>query len=295
MHRFFSVVSLRALCCASLLTSTPSSVLAAAPPDSNAAATINAQTNDDLIFGPLFYEQAQQADDNSPTGQTHKQSAQQDQPPPTQSESLSSESKPLPAIEHQPLGTPQTPTQQSSKPRAQMLVIAQTLGALILVISLALGLRAFIRTVSKRSGSVAGQLSAGGRAPAGVLSILGRYPVARGQTLVLLKLDRRILLLCQTQAGFTTLSDIDDPDEVASILTRTQDAQGASMTKKFRDALHIAEQDPAVSGNGTLELPDDAFTLNTQPMPLEDARTRIAMDPVESLKRRLEQLGGTSA
>ncbi|MHC4976355.1 MAG: FliO/MopB family protein [Planctomycetota bacterium] len=203
------------------------------------------------------------------------------------------ESRALPAIEQQPLGTSSTPQQNSSSPLSNLSIAAQTFVALVIVVGLALVLRYIVKTAAGRSGSIAGQLTAGGRAPSGVLSILGRYPIARGQTLVLLKLDRRILLLCQTPSGFSTLTSVTDPDEVASILTRTEDEDGNSMTQQFREALTHAEQDPAISGNGTLELPDNPFQINGE---IEDKpQSHAPLDPVASLKKRLEQLGGSSA
>ena len=84
----------------------------------------------------------------------------------------------------------------------------------------------------------------GGRAPAGVLEVLGRYPVARGATLVLLRVDRRVLLLSQASGGrfglstsFSTLCEMDDADDVASILTKTRDDAGESMSKRFQSLL----------------------------------------------------------
>ncbi len=94
------------------------------------------------------------------------------------------------------------------------------------------------------AGGVAAQLGAGGRAPAGVLSVLGRYPVSRGHSLVLLKLDRRVLLLGQSPAGFTTLSELNDPDDVASVLAKTADADGTGLTRRFNDMLRGLERDP---------------------------------------------------
>jgi flagellar biogenesis protein FliO len=80
-----------------------------------------------------------------------------------------------------------------------------------------------VRIVLRRLG---GPL-AGGRRPSGVLEILARYPVARGQQLVLLKLCGRVVLLHQTKTGMTTLSELSDPDEVAALLGRVGSADGA--------------------------------------------------------------------
>lgn len=105
----------------------------------------------------------------------------------------------------------------------------RTLSALGVILVILLGLRALVRR--------SGMTLAGGRAPSGVLEVLGRFPFARGQSLVLLKLDRRILLLCQTATGATTLAQIDDPNEVAAVLQRTQDESGVSFNRRLEELL----------------------------------------------------------
>lgn len=100
-----------------------------------------------------------------------------------------------------------------------------------------------VRKMARTRGGLISQLGAGGRAPAGVLEVLGRYPVSRGSTLVLLKLDRRVLLTCQTVGrkhsgpAMATLCEIDDPEEVASLLMKTREDEGDSLAKKFQGML----------------------------------------------------------
>src|SRR5262249_34396680 len=77
----------------------------------------------------------------------------------------------------------------------------QTIAALAGVVALILVLGVVVKRVARRGGGLLGALGPGGRAPSGLLEVLGRYPVGRGATLVLLKLDRRILLLCQGGGG----------------------------------------------------------------------------------------------
>jgi hypothetical protein len=112
---------------------------------------------------------------------------------------------------------------------------------------------AFKRFIAPRLG-LAASLGATGRSPAGLLEILGRYPVGSGSTLVLLKLDRRVLLLSQQRsgrvglrsgaAGFTPLCEVTDPDEVASILAKARDAEGESISARFRTLLTSFEAAP---------------------------------------------------
>ncbi len=124
----------------------------------------------------------------------------------------------------------------------------RTIAALAAVLGLIVVARWVIRRVSLRSGGLVGQLGAGGRAPSGVLEVLGRFPVGRGQSLVLLRLDRRVLLVSQSAQGFTTLTEIDDPQEVASLVVKTADDESASLAARFRSMLSAFERDPALGG-----------------------------------------------
>lgn len=120
----------------------------------------------------------------------------------------------------------------------------RTMLALGGVLALAVASGAVARRLARGQGGLRASLGAGGRAPAGIMEILGRYPVGRGSTLVLLKLDRRVLLLSQSAggrlgagAGMSTLCEITDPEEVASILVKSRDADGDSMSERFRSML----------------------------------------------------------
>lgn len=114
------------------------------------------------------------------------------------------------------------------------------------VVGLILALRLALTRLSKRSGSLALSLGSGGRAPSGVLEVLGRFPVSRGHTLVLLRMDRRVLLLSQTASGCTTLSEVTDADEVASLLVKTRDEEGATNASRFNELLHQMGNDPSI-------------------------------------------------
>ncbi|MBC7833702.1 MAG: flagellar biosynthetic protein FliO, partial [Phycisphaerales bacterium] len=121
------------------------------------------------------------------------------------------------------------------------------------VIGLAVAAAAGAKKLARRNnGGLAASFGAGGRSPAGVLEILGRYPLARGQSLVLLRMDRRILLLSHTtggrlgrSTGLSTLCDTADAEEVASIIAKTRDDDGDSLAAKFQGMLATFEQDPA--------------------------------------------------
>ena len=83
---------------------------------------------------------------------------------------------------------------------------------------------------------VGGPLARGGR-PSGVLEILGRYPLARGQQLVLLRLMSRVVLLHQTRNSLSTLSEVTDADEVAALLARVEAATRSGPPGRFHGLL----------------------------------------------------------
>ncbi len=177
--------------------------------------------------------------------------------------------------------------------------VARTLGAVAVVVALIVLVRVLlVRAARLSGGGIRGQLGAGGRAPSGIVQILGRYPVARGQTLVLMKLDRRVLLLSQTSAGFTTLSEITEADDVASILRQARDEEGESMAARFGALLRRLERDPRMGEADDVEIApylqrpslDEVEGLGATGTAGEDDG-----DPGAALRRRLEGLRGLSA
>lgn len=130
----------------------------------------------------------------------------------------------------------------------------QTGAALATVLALVWGGARLARRLSMRGGGgLLAALGPGGRAPSGVLEVLGRFPAGRGTTLVLLKLDRRVLLVCQTHgrgnAGMSTLCEVTDPDEVAGLLLRTRDEAGETIATRFRE--HLEREGAEPEGPGT--------------------------------------------
>ena len=99
--------------------------------------------------------------------------------------------------------------------------VALALGAVLVLVFLT---RFLIR--------VGSPLAGGGR-PSGVLAVLARYPVARGQHLVLLKSGSRVLLLHQTRSVITPLSEVVEPAEVAELLGRIEGAARDTSPGRF--------------------------------------------------------------
>ncbi len=76
--------------------------------------------------------------------------------------------------------------------------------------------------------------------PSGVLEILARYPVGRGQSVALLRVGRRVVVVHQADRSMTTLCETSDPDEVADLVARSRDAGRDSFARllaRRRDAV----------------------------------------------------------
>lgn len=167
-----------------------------------------------------------------------------------------------------------------------------TVGALMTVLSVIGAVAYFARKAAQKSGGLWAAMGAGGRAPSGILEVLGRYPVGRGCTLVLLKLDRRILLVSQSSGGklggvtMTTLCEVDEAEDVASILLKSQDAETEQSRQKFEHML--TAEDKAYSSRG--EIP-----IEPVPLPLRSvkrATAGVAANEVTPLQSRLANLRG---
>jgi flagellar biogenesis protein FliO len=107
----------------------------------------------------------------------------------------------------------------------ELLPTGVALGATLLAIVLA-------RSAARRFGA----RLAGGRRPQGVVEVLARYPVARGQQVVLLKVGRRVIVAHQGGQGMQALSEFVGEAEVADILARCEEHVRATSPFSF-DAL----------------------------------------------------------
>jgi flagellar biogenesis protein FliO len=113
----------------------------------------------------------------------------------------------------------------SSSFAKELLPTGAALGATLLAIVLA-------RSAVKRFG---GKLVGAGR-PQGVVEVLARYPVARGQHIVLLKVGRRVIVTHQGAQGMKMLSEFSGEAEVADLIGRCEAGARASSPFSF-DAL----------------------------------------------------------
>ncbi len=174
------------------------------------------------------------------------------------------------------------PAEKSAKP-TNTWGLVRTFGALAVVLGIVFILRSATKWLAARAPSLGSQLTAGGRAPSGVLEVLGRYPVARGQKLVLLRLDRRVLLLNQTSTGFTTLTELTDPEEVASLLTKARTDEGESIASRFTSVLRSLERDPATVPDSEVvnvgDVPTDQSHLRTPRLAMHDEHADQLIEP----------------
>ncbi len=128
---------------------------------------------------------------------------------------------------------------------------ARTVAALGGVLLLIFALAHVYKKLVRSRGGLSGQMGAGGRAPAGLVEVLGRYPISSGMTLVVLRFDRKVLLLSHAGGGrgkrgmsgpgaMQTLCEMDSAEDVASILGKVRDESGDSIAASFERTLQEA-------------------------------------------------------
>lgn len=166
---------------------------------------------------------------------------------------------------------PQTQAGQVDGTGAQDVV--QVGGGLAGVLLLIWVLRTLIRK-SAKSGAARGLL-ARVRAPEGVASIMARYPVARGEHVVLLEVGRRILVVHQASGSMTTLSELTDRDEVADIRARINGEEREKAEEAFAPALEASLE--SKSDAGVLEPVDGmpGFVAETVDLTTRSKRSRL--------------------
>jgi flagellar biogenesis protein FliO len=174
----------------------------------------------------------------------------------------------------------------------------RVVGALAIVLAIIFAVRVAVRRVAT-IGGLRGQFGAAGRAPSGVLEVLGRYPISRGQSLVLLRVDQRVLLLSQSGSGFRTLANFDEPSDVASLLMRTRDDQSESLSGKFRQMLSAFERDPSMTRGVehidlTRRAPLAPHRAQAHPAPAVQ-RVATPRDAQDAIRKRLATLREATA
>jgi flagellar biogenesis protein FliO len=113
--------------------------------------------------------------------------------------------------------------------------VTRVFAALAVVLGLLILLRLFLKRASS--------LLAGGGRPSGVLEILARYPVGRGQSLMILKMARRVLLVHQAGSSMSTLTQVTDAEEVAALLARMEAGARSREAARFKAALRTFQDE----------------------------------------------------
>jgi flagellar protein FliO/FliZ len=69
----------------------------------------------------------------------------------------------------------------------------------------------------------------------GTVKILDRTPISPKQSLILVKVGERLILVGVSQEGMTALSEIDDPEQVAMLMGEAASYQPGSISRSFSD------------------------------------------------------------
>jgi flagellar biogenesis protein FliO len=166
--------------------------------------------------------------------------------------------------------------------------VIRTGGSLLLVLLLIVGLAAIAKRLTGRGGGLLGAMGPGGKAPEGLLEVLGRYPLSRGQTLILLKVDNRVLLLSQTTprmrggvGTLTTLCEINRPEDVASILVKAGEHDSGSSSGKFTAILRSFDRSHAAAEADHVDIDPRRMNLPEQFREEEFEEPPAAPEPEE--------------
>ena len=109
--------------------------------------------------------------------------------------------------------------------------VLETLAALGVVIGLILlGRWVWMKLSGQASPTTTGSA-------AGSVEVLSRTAVAPKNHVLLLRVGNRVLVVGDSSNGLNTLAEVDDPDEVADLLTSISTQQPKSITNNFKQAL----------------------------------------------------------
>lgn len=159
----------------------------------------------------------------------------------------------------------------------------QTAMALGVVIMLVVLLRVFLKRVN---GAGAQATSRGG-----MVEVLSRSTVGPKTQVLLLKVNHRVIIAGQTQAGLNTLGVIDDPTEVAQVLAQAEAARPASISQSFSRLLSNFEKQSNELDDRDTDLSFDS-KANVDVAP-SDSRLDRTRGELAGLAARLRRITGT--
>ncbi|MEY4119308.1 MAG: hypothetical protein RLZZ116_2636 [Planctomycetota bacterium] len=162
----------------------------------------------------------------------------------------------------------------------ELLPTGLALGATLLVIVLA-------RSAIKRFG---GKLP-GARRPQGVVEVLARYPIARGQQVVLLKVGRRVIVTHQGAQGMQALSEFSAEADVADLIARCEAGERAKSPFSF-DAL-LRQSDKSFDGKAASASAAKSPALRNRALDPRDALPALMRDAeIETVDLTKRKRGG---
>jgi flagellar biogenesis protein FliO len=130
------------------------------------------------------------------------------------------------------------------------------------------------------------------RRPSGVVQVLGRFPVAKGQSIMLLSVGTRVICAHQAAGRMETLCEFSDPQEIAQLRTRIE--AGTPGREKFeRELVRSLERDePADAAPAPAATKAAAQPRRTLPAP----RPAVATAPIvtETIDLTKRARGGLS-
>ena len=84
--------------------------------------------------------------------------------------------------------------------------------------------------------------------PADVVQVLGRAPLAVRNTMHLVRIGNKLLLVSLTAQGASTLTEITDPQQVESLSAQCERSRPGSISATFRNVLHQFAEERAAPG-----------------------------------------------
>ncbi len=103
----------------------------------------------------------------------------------------------------------------------------------VMALGVVIGLIYLVRAVLRRMHGLSGPSSSN----TALVEVLARCPVAARTHVLLLRINDRVIVAGQTQAGLNTLAELDDPDEVAGLVARVDASRPTSITSGFNKLL----------------------------------------------------------
>ena len=224
-----------------------------------------------LSLGPVAAAPGQSAEPTPPDArQQMSQRAERYAQPPDSPE----DSAPAGDIEQTPLGTPaaeQRGLGDAASGSGSGGWVLSTLAALGLVIGLILAAKwAYV----KLGGKVIAR-------PSRAVEVLSRTIVGPKNHVLLLRVGQRVLVVGDSTSGLRTLADLNDPEEVATLLQSVESGKPASVSQGFHDLIGRFNRDYETQDERAEEGGDQG-----------EARLDRTRDSLAGLRSRLGSLSG---